>query len=385
MNISEGLERFSDATAQGAALRLPLVSVVVVNFNYGRYLEQAVSSVYGQSYPHVECVVVDNASTDDSAEVLAALSLRYPKLAVLRRAANDGQTAASLDGLAATSGPYVVFLDADDFLLPRAIDLHILTHLSARRHIGFTSGDMLQVQNGEVVLSTGSAFNLHLGARKRPAPAPAPVRPYRHPGGAWPDQALAALLDGRLDYVPPLRNRWIWSPTSGMCFRRDALTLFADSPDLPSLRANTDLYFAIGIGGLCGSMLIDEPVFGYRIHGGNVFSRGPQLENFSVYQTSGGNNYNDRAKRMLVDHLVANIARFAPAADQRVTYFRLLKCLDIQDDAPGLPRWARNSRAATALVRHFPAVAEIVGPTLTRLVMMFVFSVPPWVALRCKG
>ena len=52
---------------------LPLVTVVVVNYNYGRFLRDAVESVFGQTYPNVECIVVDNASTDVTPSVLAEL------------------------------------------------------------------------------------------------------------------------------------------------------------------------------------------------------------------------------------------------------------------------------------------------------------------------
>ena len=57
-------------------LRLPLVSVIVINFNYGRFLRAAVDSVCGQTYPNIECIVVDNASTDESGAVLRAIEAR---------------------------------------------------------------------------------------------------------------------------------------------------------------------------------------------------------------------------------------------------------------------------------------------------------------------
>ena len=57
-------------------LRLPLVSVIVINFNYGRFLRATVESVFGQTYPNVECIVVDNASTDESGAVLQAIEAR---------------------------------------------------------------------------------------------------------------------------------------------------------------------------------------------------------------------------------------------------------------------------------------------------------------------
>ncbi|MGH6812008.1 MAG: glycosyltransferase family 2 protein, partial [Methylocella sp.] len=135
-------------------LRLPLVSVVVINFNYGRFLRAAVDSVFGQTYPNIECVIVDNASTDESGAVLRAIEARYANVKIVRRAENGGQTRAALEGFAASAGPYVIFLDADDLLLPSCVETHVFVHLSLRVHVGFTSGDMLQLAGDQVVLGT---------------------------------------------------------------------------------------------------------------------------------------------------------------------------------------------------------------------------------------
>ena len=166
---------------------LPLVSVVVVNYNYGRFLGEAVASVFGQSYPHVECVVVDNASTDETPAVLAALEARFPQLVTVRRVRNDGQTPASLDGLAASHGHYVIFLDADDYLLPHCAETHVFVHLSMRPHIGFTSGDMLQVQGRHVVVANGEETGRYI--RRGRGRRPKLVRPYTATPG-WPSAAV---------------------------------------------------------------------------------------------------------------------------------------------------------------------------------------------------
>jgi glycosyltransferase involved in cell wall biosynthesis len=94
----------------------PTVSVVIPCFNQARYLPVAVASVRAQRYaPSVECLVVDDGSTDDTAAVAARLGV-----AVVRQG-NAGVSAARNAGLAATRSDYVVFLDADDELLPSAI------------------------------------------------------------------------------------------------------------------------------------------------------------------------------------------------------------------------------------------------------------------------
>src|SRR5215213_4245219 len=93
-----------------------LVSVVIPCYNQAHFLGEAVESVLAQSYPRFEVVVVDDGSTDDTAEVAA----RYPKVRCVRQQ-NQGLAAARNTGLRHSEGEYVVFLDADDRLLPEAL------------------------------------------------------------------------------------------------------------------------------------------------------------------------------------------------------------------------------------------------------------------------
>lgn len=94
----------------------PLVSILINNYNYARYLPVAIDSALAQSYPAVEVIVVDDGSTDDSESVLS----RYEGRVRIIRQANAGQPAACYTGFRASSGNIVMFLDADDFLVPDA-------------------------------------------------------------------------------------------------------------------------------------------------------------------------------------------------------------------------------------------------------------------------
>ena len=101
----------------------PLASIVVINFNYARYLGTAIGSALGQTYRRREVVVVDDGSTDDSRAIIAGLgNCIRPVLQ-----ANAGQTAACNAGFAASAGDIVLFLDADDELHPRAIEEVVAT------------------------------------------------------------------------------------------------------------------------------------------------------------------------------------------------------------------------------------------------------------------
>jgi glycosyltransferase involved in cell wall biosynthesis len=341
-------------------LRLPLVSVIIVNFNYGRFLRAAVDSVFGQTYPNIECIVVDNASTDESGPVLRAIEVRYANVKIIRRADNAWQTRAALEGLAASAGPYVIFLDADDLLLPNCVETHVFVHLSLRIHVGFTSGDMLQVSGDEVVLGTEHAFSRVMKTGR--GIKPRAVRPYRHTfGEIWPSENFDCRVLETIRFVR-LTDQWVWSPTSGNCFRRDALCLFADNPALQNLKTGTDLYFCLGINAVCGSVLIDKAVAVYRLHGGNIFSQRPQLNHVLCYEPGGAGDSNANARAALVDHVVAHAHRFVGQHDFISSEFLwLLWRLDCKNPDPHAPHWARRSRAAATLVKNYDSIAPLLG------------------------
>jgi glycosyltransferase involved in cell wall biosynthesis len=96
----------------------PLVSIVVNNYNYGRFVGEAIESALAQTYSPVEVVVVDDGSTDDSRSVIEGFSSRI--LSVFKE--NGGQGSAYNASFTAAAGAYVCFLDADDTLLPHAIE-----------------------------------------------------------------------------------------------------------------------------------------------------------------------------------------------------------------------------------------------------------------------
>ncbi len=100
----------------------PLVSIIIPCFNAVSYIEEAVDSVYAQTHPGFECLVVDDGSTDGSVGKLQKLLAKHPSLQVLQKP-NGGRAAAINFGIARTSpeSEYLVFFDADDVLHPEFI------------------------------------------------------------------------------------------------------------------------------------------------------------------------------------------------------------------------------------------------------------------------
>lgn len=87
---------------------LPLVSVIIPAYNRDRYLAEAIESVLAQTYPAIELIVVDDGSSDRTAEVAQRYALTY------HFQPNGGISAARNAGIALATGEFLAFLDSDD-------------------------------------------------------------------------------------------------------------------------------------------------------------------------------------------------------------------------------------------------------------------------------
>ena len=110
------------------------VTVVIPAYNHGHFVAEAIQSVLDQDYGPVETIVVDDGSTDDTAAVVA----RFPAVGYQRQE-NRGLAAARNAGLARARGELILFLDADDRLLPGAVSAGAAI-LTANPALGFTAG-----------------------------------------------------------------------------------------------------------------------------------------------------------------------------------------------------------------------------------------------------
>ncbi len=113
--------RFLEAGSCGEGLRR--ASIVISNFNHGRFLSHAVESALQQTYPNTEVIVVDDGSTDDSLRLLEPYLDRVQLIAK----ENGGQASCYNAGFLRCSGNVVLFLDADDYLTPECIE-RVLRH-----------------------------------------------------------------------------------------------------------------------------------------------------------------------------------------------------------------------------------------------------------------
>lgn len=147
-------------------------SVVMPNYNYGRFVGDAVRSALAVDWPDVEVIVVDDGSTDDSLEVLAEFGDR---ITVLTQP-NSGPRVACNRGYAVSSGDIVIFLDSDDQLEPSV----------AREVVGVWRGGISKVQSEMLRVDSHGAPTGGTFPQLEPAPSPQQVRHWMETTGAYP-------------------------------------------------------------------------------------------------------------------------------------------------------------------------------------------------------
>ncbi|MEC4982480.1 MAG: glycosyltransferase family A protein [Oscillatoria sp. PMC 1068.18] len=97
----------------------PLISVIIPVYNGDRYLAAAIESILQQTYSPREIIIIDDGSTDKTAEVAQTFPVQY------HRQDNAGSSAARNHGIAVASGEFIAFLDADDLWLPEKLKLQV--------------------------------------------------------------------------------------------------------------------------------------------------------------------------------------------------------------------------------------------------------------------
>lgn len=127
-----------------------LVSIIIPCYNQARFLAEAIESALQQDYPHFEVIVVDDGSTDHTSDVARS----YPRVVTLRQH-NQGASAARNNGVLASSGRYLVFLDSDDRLLPHALRVGV-RQLLDHPDCAFVYGHRRDIATDGTALSTNS-------------------------------------------------------------------------------------------------------------------------------------------------------------------------------------------------------------------------------------
>lgn len=122
--ISHGLKLIRLLGRRASAY--PLITIVVPLYNEARFIQPCLVSVQQQSYPQFECLIVNDASTDDSPRLAQPFIDQDNRFRLIPHAENQGLSATRNTGLRQAKGRYITFLDADDFLLPHSLWYRLL-------------------------------------------------------------------------------------------------------------------------------------------------------------------------------------------------------------------------------------------------------------------
>ena len=98
-----------------------LVSIIIPSYNHAKFVRESIVSALSQTYSPCEVIVIDDASTDGSAELLKAMAHELP-IRLIQNPENIGLNATIERGLEAASGSYVSLLASDDILVPEKVE-----------------------------------------------------------------------------------------------------------------------------------------------------------------------------------------------------------------------------------------------------------------------
>jgi glycosyltransferase involved in cell wall biosynthesis len=253
---------------------MPTVAAIVGNFNQKSYVEAAIESVMRQTYPYLECVVVDDCSTDGSADVIARIvsgdGVKGRQFQFIRHTENRGQMAAMLSGLDATSAQFVAWLDADDIWFPEFIERHIAHHLNSHVNAAVSTSNMVVIDAGGAIVA-GADPSMSTTSPVRKWDRSFPIKPTILAGHGKEIDFTRAEPLGPL-FINRHYETWVWSPTSGMVFRRAAVEAIRPLHS-EGLRTSADNYLARFSHVVGGTIWMSETLGCYRIHGENSFAK----------------------------------------------------------------------------------------------------------------
>ncbi|WP_404789617.1 glycosyltransferase family 2 protein [Altericista sp. CCNU0014] len=212
----------------------PSVSIIINNYNYEQFLPQSVDSALNQSYQHCEVIVVDDGSTDRSRTVLTSYGDRIR--AIFQP--NGKQAAALNAGFAACKGDIILFLDADDYLLPAAVEQIVAAFQPGVGKVHFR----LEVVDGS-----------------------------SEPLGYFIPSVGMSLAAGEVWRKLLQTSSYVSSPMSGNAYRRETLIPIFPIPD--AYKTTADDYLMISTPFYAGELAgIDEPIGAYRVHASNQWA-----------------------------------------------------------------------------------------------------------------
>ena len=195
-----------------------MLSIIVPNFNYGRYLGECLEAILAQSVQPLEVIVIDDGSTDDSVAVAERCAARAPHVRLVRHDRNRGVFEAFATGLAEARGECVYLHSADDRVLPGFIE-RSLELLARHPEAGLCCSDPASFEDGSAVIRRNALRWSETPRQTFAGDAFAEIVA----GGAIAGHTAIVRLDAFRDvggYRPELRWHCDWFAWPAIAFRR---------------------------------------------------------------------------------------------------------------------------------------------------------------------
>jgi glycosyltransferase involved in cell wall biosynthesis len=311
----------------------PTVTVIIPNYNHARYLPQRIDSVLQQTYQHLEVLLMDDCSQDDSRRVIADYAARDPRIRVVLNEQNSGSTFKQWNkGIALATGDYIWLAESDD-----VADLTFLEKL---------------VQQLEATPQAGLAYCQSWR-----------IDEHGQPHGTW--GPILAELDATLwtqNFVLPgtelVRRFMVFSNiipnASAVVMRRSALAAVGQAPE--TMRVAGDWVFWVRYLLSTDVVFVAEALNHFRFHQNNVRSRTEQdgtqlvemaqvIKLITQVTTPEPRLYQQAIDRMM-ERWMHGLVYYQMPAERHQRFLKLM-----EEAIPGF-RWRLLRRFAHFLVRN---------------------------------
>ena len=241
------------------------ISVVIPCYNGHKFLVEAVDSIHEQTYPPIEIVVVDDGSTDRTAELLAQLkrSSQIPIVAITQR--NHGVAVARNIGLTNAKGDWIAFLDVDDLWFPNMLETKVKALLACDMSSGLIASNYFE---------------------DKPAPGN-----EKHRKSSLVQSIRDRRLAGREFQKYFVKDNFIGTATVMMFSRSEAAKIGGFDC---FMKHSEDFDFILRLSCLCDVLILSEPLALKRHHGNNL-TDDKELYYYSHYLSCLKNGAYDRA------------------------------------------------------------------------------------------
>ncbi|WP_439598638.1 glycosyltransferase [Falsiroseomonas sp.] len=169
LDRSQGAQAFDQLVGSGRHGRFagafppvfdgPMVSVVMTSYNVEAYLPTAARSILQQSYRNLELIIVDDASTDRTPEILMELERSDPRVKVILKTTNDGTYVSKNTGMLQAQGEFIALQDSDDWSHPDRLASSISVLLRRPDVVGLTTDWLRMTSDGDIVIKAGGQIS----------------------------------------------------------------------------------------------------------------------------------------------------------------------------------------------------------------------------------